>query len=231
MNFKAKKFSGAPASALLGGAIIGLVGICAPAHSQYLSQNPGPRHSPDPIVLMRTTKGTMAIRVYSRMAPTTSRNFLDLVRRGFYDGKTFHRVESWCIQGGCPLGNGRGSFSDPDTGQVRYIPIEINHDLHHSSAGVVAMARGDNLNSASCQFYILKRAMPQLDGQYAIFGGVVDGLSTIQRIEIGDRIIHAEIVNRDQGGAGEGESTSAPTSSVPQGSSGGSSGNSGQSGF
>jgi len=181
------------------------------------------------------------------MAPTTSRNFLDLVRRGFYDGKTFHRVESWCIQGGCPLGNGRGSFSDPETGQIRYIPFESNHDLHHNAAGVVAMARGDNLNSASCQFYILKRPMPQLDGQYAIFGGVVDGLSTIQQIEIGDRIIHAEIVNRDQGAAapsegnGDSESTGSPNTSSGSstrsagsnnsGNSGNSAGNSGQSGF
>jgi len=221
MNFPSKKFSAAPLTLLLA-TILSLSGMSAPV----LGQN----HTPDPIVLMRTTKGTMAIRVFSRMAPTTSRNFLDLVQRGYYNGKIFHRVETWCIQGGCPNGNGTGSFCDPDTGQARYIPLEINRNLSHSAAGVVAMARSNNPNSASCQFYILKRAMPQLDGQYAIFGSVVDGLSTIQSIGVGDRIVHAEIVRRDQGGNNS-ESTGSTSSSSGSSGSSGASGSSGQSGF
>jgi len=185
-----------------------------------VNQEPGRAQQSDPVVIMQTTKGTMAIRVYVNMVPTTARNFLDLVSRGFYDGKSFHRVETWCIQGGDPNGNGQGSFVDPATGRTRYIPLEINRSLHHSAAGVVAMARSDNPNSASCQFYILKKPMTQLDGQYAIFGGVVKGLSTIYGIAPGDRIVHAEIVN---GGGGSGTVSSSPSTqptSTPTGPSG-----------
>jgi peptidyl-prolyl cis-trans isomerase B (cyclophilin B) len=174
--------------------------ICASANLQA-----GIAQGADPVVVMQTTRGTLAIRVYASMAPKTASNFLDLVSRGFYDGKTFHRVESWCIQGGCPFGNGQGSFTDPDTGQTRYIPLEINRKLGHYAPGVVAMARSSNPNSASCQFYILKKAMPQLNGQYAVFGGVVQGLNTIYGIGPGDRIIHAEIASN--GGGGENQSS------------------------
>jgi cyclophilin family peptidyl-prolyl cis-trans isomerase len=185
------------------------------------TQQAGLTQQADPIVVMETTKGTMAIRVYVNMVPNTARNFLDLVSRGFYDGKTFHRVETWCIQGGDPNGNGTGNFVDPASGEARYIPLEINRNLRHSAPGVVAMARSQNPNSASCQFYIVKRAMTQLDGQYAIFGGVVKGLNTIYGIRPGDRIIHAEIVNQ-QGGEGAATSTpsssqSTPTSGAPAG--------------
>lgn len=153
----------------------------------------------DPVVILATTKGQIAIRVLTGMVPNTSRNFLDLVNQGFYDGKTFHRVESWVIQGGDPLGNGQGNFVDPETGQTRFIPLEINRNVGHNKAGMVAMARGPNPNSASCQFYILKRPMPQLNGQYSVFGVVVGGLDTIYRIGIGDRILSATIA----GGGGQ----------------------------
>jgi cyclophilin family peptidyl-prolyl cis-trans isomerase len=181
------------------------------AASLNLTVSLGPSQSQysDPIVLMQTTKGTMAIRVFASMVPTTARNFLDLVNRGFYDGKSFHRVETWCIQGGDPNGDGNGNFVDPNTGQVRYIPLEINRKLSHSAPGVVAMARSQDPNSASCQFYILKKAMPQLNGQYAVFGGVVKGLDTIYGIRRGDRIIHAEIYGRPQQG---GSRSSVPVS-------------------
>jgi cyclophilin family peptidyl-prolyl cis-trans isomerase len=195
--------------------------VLATSLTLAVSQGPSQSQSADPIVVMQTTKGTMAIRVYANMVPTTARNFLDLVSRGFYDGKSFHRIETWCIQGGDPNGNGSGSFVDPNTGQTRYIPLEINNKLGHYAPGVVAMARSDNPNSASCQFYILKKAMPQLNGQYAIFGGVVNGLNTIYSIQRGDRIIHAEIVNQGQsGGQGSSASGSQPTTTQPTGQSG-----------
>jgi peptidyl-prolyl cis-trans isomerase B (cyclophilin B) len=201
--------------------------VLATGLSLGVNQGPSQSQNADPIVVMQTTKGTMAIRVYANMVPNTARNFLDLVSRGFYDGKSFHRIETWCIQGGDPNGNGTGNYVDPGSGRVRYVPLEINHSLHHSAAGVVAMARGDNLNSASCQFYIMKSAMPQLDGQYAIFGGVVKGLNTIYGIGRGDRIIHAEILN---GNGGQGSSSSSSSGSQPSQTGGGPTG-SGQSGF
>jgi cyclophilin family peptidyl-prolyl cis-trans isomerase len=163
----------------------------------------------DPIVILQTTKGRIVIRVFRNMVPYTANNFLDLVSRGYYDGKSFHRVEGWVVQGGCPYGNGQGNYTDPDTGRERFIRLEINRNLNHNSAGVVAMARGQGLDSASCQFYILKKPMSQLNGKYAVFGGVVDGLNNIYRIAPGDRIISAQIAggqaqrsaNQDQGEA------------------------------
>jgi peptidyl-prolyl cis-trans isomerase B (cyclophilin B) len=193
-----------------------------------------PAQNADPVVLMQTTKGTMQIRVYAGMAPRTARNFLDLVSRGFYDGKSFHRVETWCIQGGDPNGDGTGSFVDPDSGQVRYVPLEINRALNHGAAGVVAMARSSNPNSASCQFYILKKAMPQLNGQYAVFGGVVGGLNTIYGITPGDRIIHAEIISGGGGGESQGQSRPQNQGQTSEGQGQGttpSQGGGGQSGF
>lgn len=154
----------------------------------------------DPVVLLQTSKGPIAIRVYRSMAPRTAANFLDLVSRGFYNGLSFHRIESWCIQGGDPNGNGTGDFIDPETGRPRYLNLEISPQLHHNAAGVVAMARSQNPNSASCQFYITKSPTRQLDGQYAIFGGVVDGINTVYRIGRGDQIISAQIVENGGGG-------------------------------
>jgi peptidyl-prolyl cis-trans isomerase B (cyclophilin B) len=149
----------------------------------------------DPIVVLQTSRGPIAIRVYRSMVPRTANNFLDLVSRGFYNGLTFHRIETWCIQGGDPLGNGQGDFTDPQTGQPRYLNLEISPRLHHNAPGVVAMARSNNPNSASCQFYITKSRMGQLDGQYAIFGGVVDGMNAVNNMGRGDRILSAQIVD------------------------------------
>lgn len=206
----------------------------------FAHANPTPAYAgQDPVVLMSTTKGTIAIRVFAGMVPRTANNFLDLVNRGYYNGKIFHRVENWLIQGGCPFGNGQGNFVDPDTGQVRYVPLEINRNLGHGQAGMVAMARSANPNSASCQFYILKKGMPQLNGQYAVFGMVVGGLQNVYRIGIGDQIISAQIAtnenhrNNEQSqnssqssDEGNNQKSSQNTGSTEQGS-GGSSGESG----
>lgn len=159
--------------------------------------------SADPIVVLQTTRGEIAIRVYRSFAPRTAANFLDLVSRGFYNGLTFHRIESWCIQGGDPNGNGTGDFIDPQSGQARYVPLEVTSQLHHNAPGVVAMARqANNPNSGSCQFYITKAAMRGLDGQYGIFGGVVGGMNTVYNMGRGDRILSAQIVDGGGGGGG-----------------------------
>jgi peptidyl-prolyl cis-trans isomerase B (cyclophilin B) len=146
----------------------------------------------DPVVTMETTKGPITIQVLRSMVPNTGANFLDLVSRGFYNGLTFHRVESWCIQGGDPNGNGSGDFIDPQSGRPRLLNLEINHQLHHN-VGMVCMARGSNVNSASCQFYIMKARQPMLDGQYTIFGRVLDGMNSVNNIGVGDRIVSAQI--------------------------------------
>jgi peptidyl-prolyl cis-trans isomerase B (cyclophilin B) len=206
-----------------------VIAACVPAAtiSPALAQG-------DPVVVLETSKGRLAIRVFRNMVPRTANNFLDLVSRGYYDGKTFHRVEGWVVQGGCPYGNGQGNYTDPDTGRERFLPLEINRNLNHNQAGAVAMARGNDPNSASCQFYILKKPMSQLNGRYAVFGGVVGGIDTIYRISPGDRILSARIANAQprQSRPEQSEPSESSASSPSSGSAGSSSsGSSGESGF
>lgn len=147
-------------------------------------------NKPDPIAIIETDKGNITIRLFRKLAPITSSNFIDLVTKGFYNGLTFHRVEpGFCIQGGCPQGTGTGLYIPPGTGQPRFVPLEISPQLRHNSAGVVAMARfGTSPNTASCQFYITLGPKPNLDNQYAVFGGVVSGMDVVNRIAKGDHI-------------------------------------------
>lgn len=148
----------------------------------------------EPLVIMETTKGTVKIVIYRKDAPITASNFLDLVLRGFYNGLTFHRYESgFVIQGGDPHGDGSGTFIDPQTHTERHIPLEIKPGLRHSEAGMVAMARTSSPDSASCQFYITLAPSPKLDGDYAVFGKVIDGMSTVMSLRKGDKIVHAEV--------------------------------------
>lgn len=191
-----------------------LIAACAPATS--LAQG-----EPDQYVLLKTTSGWILIRVFNSMVPYTANNFCDIVGRGFYDGLTFHRVEDWVIQGGDPNGDGTGNFVDPDTGQTRYLKLQTHPRLTHNTAGMVAMARSSSPNSASCQFYILKRPMPQLNGKYAVFGRVVKGMGTVNSIRRGDRILSAAIVdpndlNGSGGGGGGGGSSTQAVPGVPE---------------
>jgi len=154
-----------------------------------------PALAADPVVCLNTTRGPIYIRIFINMVPNTAGAFLDLVQRGFYSGSAFHRVEDFCIQGGGPGGNPNGVFVHPESGQVRRLRLEINRNLSHGGPGVVAMARTQDRNSASCQFYITKKQSRFLDGNYAIFGGVVQGMNTVYSIRRGDGIISAEIVS------------------------------------
>lgn len=131
-------------------------------------------------VTIETNKGTIKFALYEEDAPITTANFVKLARKGFYDGLTFHRVvDGFVIQGGCPHGTGTG-------GSDETIPLEISPKLRHDAAGVVAMARSQNPNSASCQFYITLGPQSFLDDNYAVFGRVTEGLDVVQSIRIGD---------------------------------------------
>ncbi len=146
--------------------------------------------SPDPIAVIDTVKGQITIRLFKKYAPQTVFAFIDMVNKGFYNGLTFHRVEpGFVIQGGCPKGNGSGMYIDPQTGKERMLMLETSPYLKHNAAGVVAMARfPKNQHSASCQFYITLQPQPRLDNQYTIFGGVLQGLDVVSKIQIGDQI-------------------------------------------
>jgi peptidyl-prolyl cis-trans isomerase A (cyclophilin A) len=117
--------------------------------------------------------GTFKIRLYLDQAPVTAGNFVKLVQQHFYDGLTFHRiVPSFVVQGGDPKGDGTG-------GPGWTIPLEVAPGLKHDRAGMIAMARTQDPNSAGSQFYITLAPTPQLDGKYAIFGQVIDGLDVV----------------------------------------------------
>ena len=137
--------------------------------------------------VIETSKGNITIELYEDKAPGTAGNFIDLVGRGFYDGLKFHRYEpGFVIQGGDPKGNGTGGFVDPQTGRERRIKLEVSPELKHGSAGAVAMARSQDPDSASCQFYITLGPAAFLDMGYAVFGRVVDGMDVVNRIRAGD---------------------------------------------
>jgi peptidyl-prolyl cis-trans isomerase B (cyclophilin B) len=177
------------------------VGSCA---------GPTPAQRQDPIVVFKTNRGPIAMVIFQSVVPYTANNFLELVDGGFYNGLTFHRVETWCIQGGDPSGNGSGCALDPNTGQPRRLKLECHPRLQQIT-GAVAMARNQHPDSASCQFYILKKPMAQLNGKYAVFGKVVgNGMQTVNFIRPGDQIGSAYI-ERGEGVATTGSGAPAPT--------------------
>ncbi|HEY9775684.1 MAG TPA: peptidylprolyl isomerase [Planktothrix sp.] len=158
------------------------------------SGGPVDPNKPDPIATIETSKGEIQIRLFRQLAPKTVDNFIDLCGRGFYNGLTFHRVEpGFCIQGGDPNGNGTGMFIDPQTHVTRCLPLEVTPKLRHNAEGVVAMARMQSEDSASCQFYITLGPQPSLDNKYAVFGGVISGMSVVKSIEKGDKITSASV--------------------------------------
>ena len=141
-------------------------------------------------VLIQTEKGPIKIKLFTKEAPITTNNFIDLIKKGFYNGTVFHRViENFVIQGGDPLGDGTGNYVDPEAGKPRFIKLEVNPNLKFDRAGRVGMARTSDPNSASCQFFIALQALPSLNPGgvdpygYAVFGQVSDDtLETVKAI-------------------------------------------------
>lgn len=135
-------------------------------------------------VVLNTAKGDIELELYPEKMPVTVENFLKLTDSGFYNGLTFHRVEHWVVQGGDPRGNGTG-------GPGWTIKLETHPDLKNVR-GALAMARSANPDSAGSQFYILKTDASWLDGQYAVFGVITNGMDVVDKLEIGDRINSAK---------------------------------------
>ena len=133
------------------------------------------------LVLMRTTHGEMLFELWPEVAPLHVRNWLDLASSGFYDGVQFHRVSpSFMIQGGCP--NTRSDRRDRWGLGVgpRTLPLELSDRLHEQ--GVLSMARGPEPDSGSCQFFVITRTSPQLDGGYSTFGKLISGIDVLLKI-------------------------------------------------
>ena len=136
----------------------------------------------DPVVTFTMQNGkTFRAELYPSKAPNTVNNFLSLVRSGFYDGLTFHRViEGFMIQGGDPAGNGTGGPGYTIRGEFRMNGFAQN-DVKHAR-GVLSMARSMLPDSAGSQFFVMHENASHLDGQYAAFGKVIEGMETVDAI-------------------------------------------------
>lgn len=134
--------------------------------------------------------GVMKAELYPDHAPITVANFVELVEKGFYNGLGFHRIiPGFMIQGGCPLGTGTGGPGHMIKGE--FAANGIKNDLAHDR-GVLSMARASDPNSAGSQFFIMVEKSPHLDGQYAAFGKIYEGL------EVADRIVATKRDHRDK---------------------------------
>ena len=135
----------------------------------------------NPIVTFEMENGdVMKAELYPEIAPNTVNNFISLINKGFYDGLIFHRViRGFMIQGGCPNGNGMGGPGYGIKGE--FGQNGFKNDLKHTK-GVLSMARSMMPNSAGSQFFIMHMDAPHLDGAYAAFGKVTEGLDIVDKI-------------------------------------------------
>lgn len=143
------------------------------------------------VAAIQTEKGIIKFKFFPGDAPKTVESFIKLARSGFYDGTKFHRVvPGFVIQGGDPL----SKTDDPrvGTGGPGYnIPAEFNSQPHLE--GTVAMARSSDPDSGGSQFYICLAPQPSLDGQYTVFGQVIEGIEVVHKIEQGDVMVKISI--------------------------------------
>ncbi len=154
----------------------------------------------NPIVTITMENGdVIKAELYPEIAPQTVNNFIYLINKGFYDGLTFHRViKDFMIQGGDPAGNGTGGPGYRIKGEFSQNG-HINNLKH--SRGVLSMARSMMPNSAGSQFFIMHKTSPHLDGQYASFGKVTEGMETVDKIaeqdtDFSDRPLKKCVINK-----------------------------------
>ena len=149
--------------------------------------SPAPLH--DIRIVIHTDKGAIHATLFASKVPKTTANFLNLAKRGYYNGLTFHRViADFMIQGGDPTGTGSG-------GPGYQFADEIDPSLKHNRAGIFSMANsGPNTNGS--QFFITHGPTPWLDGKHAVFGVVDEGQSVVNAIKQGDKIISIDIMDK-----------------------------------
>jgi peptidyl-prolyl cis-trans isomerase B (cyclophilin B) len=136
---------------------------------------------PENTIVMETSKGTVAIELRPDVAPNHTARIKELAREEFYDGIVFHRViEDFMAQVGCPKGNGTGGSDKPD------LAAEFSTEKH--VRGTVSAARSANPNSANSQFFICFTEAPWLNGQYSVFGKVIEGMDVIDQLERGEPV-------------------------------------------
>ncbi len=171
-------------------------------------------------VLFITNRGNIKLELYGKLAPITVGNFIDIVENGAYNNTTFNRVIKkpypFIIRAGIDLSkDSKNNFINESAKKIRYIPLEIKLknkkipiygktidvsdqldeiELNHKRS-YLSMARSKTLNSASSQFYILLKSLPELDGRFAVFGKVISGMNVVELIEEEDYIIEAKRVD------------------------------------
>ena len=184
MNIRFSRLS--IAGAALGIAALALPTVAAPPKSMHHSAPTAP------VVRMMTSKGLILIKLYPKDAPLSVANFEKLVKKGFYNGLTFHRITdlgdpgaSKIVQGGSLHGDG-GQGSDQNV-KGEFSTNGVQNPLTHI-AGAVALARTDDPNSANSQFYICVNPVHFLDGKYAVFGQVIKGLDVAGKLQVGDKM-------------------------------------------
>jgi len=135
----------------------------------------------NPIVTIKMTSGEIIkAELYPEIAPNTVNNFISLIKKGFYDGLIFHRViKGFMLQGGCPEGSGMGGPGYGIKGE--FIANGFENELKHTE-GVLSMARSQMPNSAGSQFFLMHKTSPHLDGSYAAFGKVTEGMDVVNQI-------------------------------------------------
>ena len=135
----------------------------------------------NPVVTFEMENGDIIkAELYPDIAPNSVKNFISLIKKGFYDGLIFHRViEGFMIQGGCPEGTGMGGPGYSIKGEFE--ANGVKNDLKHTE-GVISMARSMDPNSAGSQFFIMHKNSPHLDGMYAAFGKTIEGMDVVNRI-------------------------------------------------
>lgn len=146
---------------------------------QYLTENPV-------VAMYIEDYGSVVVELYPNVAENTVNNFISLVKSGFYDNNTFHRlIPGFVLQGGDPTGTGTGGPGYHIKGE--FSANGVKNDLKHTK-GILSMARSQEMDSAGSQFFIMLGEATHLDGQYAAFGKVIDGMETIERIEKLERV-------------------------------------------
>ncbi len=154
----------------------------------------------NPIVTIIMENGdTIKAELYPEIAPNTVNNFIHLIQRHFYDGLCFHRViPGFMIQGGCPEGSGMGGPGYGIKGE--FTQNGFANDLKHTE-GVLSMARAMAPNSAGSQFFIMHKTSPHLDGAYAAFGKVIEGMDIVDKIagtptDYSDRPMEPQVIKQ-----------------------------------
>ena len=186
------------------GILVAVAAILFAAHSgnagmsfnMLLDQDKGEKRvvANNRIAEFTTNKGTFEVELFEDKAPITTKNFIDLSEKGFYDGLIFHRViDGFMIQGGDPKGNGTG-------GPGYTIPDEFDPSLKHDDEGILSMANAGP-NTGGSQFFITLAATPWLDNHHAVFGKVIKGMDVVRDIGhtqtgYGDRPVHDVVIEK-----------------------------------